>query len=127
MSSNLNTRFPNPLPSNSQETILLQIEDDKPTVFTPKALKWDEITIPDVIEFQEPQQSTQIERRDIDQIIEEPDGRVILKFRSLSTREESSQVGPQIFIHLFLKFLLNQGIYIIPKGIDSALLFLSQL
>ena len=38
MSSNLNTRFLNPLPSNSQETILLQIEDDKLTVFTPKAL-----------------------------------------------------------------------------------------
>ena len=36
MSTNLNTRFLNPLPSNSQETILLQIEDEKPTVFTPK-------------------------------------------------------------------------------------------
>jgi len=77
----LNTRFLNRLPSNSQETILLQIEDEKPIVFTPKALKWDEVTIPDVIELQEPQQSAQIERRDIDQIIEEPDGRVILKFR----------------------------------------------
>jgi len=51
MSSNLNTRFLNPFPSNSRETILLQIEDDKPTVLTPKALKWDEITIPDVIEL----------------------------------------------------------------------------
>jgi len=36
MSINLNTRFLNPLPSNSQETILLQIEDEKLTVFTPK-------------------------------------------------------------------------------------------
>jgi len=80
MSSNLNTRFLNPLPSNSQETILLQIEDDKPTVLTPKALKWNEITIPDVIERQEPQHTTQIERHDIDQIIEEPNGRDILKF-----------------------------------------------
>ena len=68
MFSNLNTRFLNPLPSNFQETILLQIEDDKPTVFTPKALKCDEITIPDVTELQEPQHSTQIERRDTDQI-----------------------------------------------------------
>jgi len=90
MSSNLNTRFLNPLPSNSQETILLQIEDDKPIVFTPKALKWDEITIPDVIKLQEPQQSAQIEQRGIDQIIEEPDGWVILKFRSLSTHEDPS-------------------------------------
>jgi len=62
MSSNLNTRFLNPLPSNSQETILLQIEDDKPTVFTPKALKWDEITIPDVIELQEPHIPAQMQR-----------------------------------------------------------------
>ena len=88
--TNLNTRILNPLPSNSQETILLQIEDDKATVFTPKALKWDEITIPDVIELQEPQCSAQIERRDIDQIIEELDDRVILKFRFLSCREDSS-------------------------------------
>ena len=104
MSSNLNTRFLNALPSNSQETILLQIEDDKPTVFTPKALKWDEITIPDVIELQEPQQSTQIERRDIDKITEEPDGRVILKFRSLSSREDSSQPGSSTYRRSFSDF-----------------------
>ena len=66
MSTNLDTRFLNPLPSNSQETILLQIEDDKPTVFTPKLLKWEEITLPNAIELQEPQPYAQIERRDID-------------------------------------------------------------
>ena len=60
MSTNLNTRFLNPLPSNSQETILLQIEDEKPTVFTPKLLKWDEITLPDEFELQEPQPSSQM-------------------------------------------------------------------
>jgi len=42
----LNTRFWNPLPSNSKETVLLQIVDDKPQAFTPKRLKWNEITIP---------------------------------------------------------------------------------
>jgi len=104
MSSNLNTRFLNPVPSNSQETILLQSEDDKPTVFPPKAPKWDEITIPYVIELQEPQQSTQIERRDIDQIIEEPDGRLILKFLSLSTREGPSQPGPSNYRRSFSDF-----------------------
>jgi len=109
MSSNLNTRFLNPLPSNSQETILLQIEDDKPTVFTPKALKWDEITIPDVIELQEPQPSAQIERRDIDQIIEEPDGKVILKFRSLSQREDPSHPGPSNFRRSFSEFSSQIG------------------
>ena len=35
MSTNLNTKFLSPLPSNTKETILLQIKDDKPQVFTP--------------------------------------------------------------------------------------------
>jgi len=61
MSTNLNTRFLNLFPSNSQETILLQIEDEKPTVFTLKLLKWDEITLLDEIELQEPQQPAQTE------------------------------------------------------------------
>ena len=101
MSLNLNIRILDPLPSNSQQTILLQIEDDKPTVFTLKPLNWNEITIPDVIELQEPQPFAQIERRDIDQIIEEPDGRVILKFRSLSQREDPSHPGPSNYRRSF--------------------------
>jgi len=67
----------------------------------PKALKWDEITIPDVIELQEPQTTAQIERRDIEQIIEESDGKVILKFRSLSLREEPSLPGPSNYRRSF--------------------------
>jgi len=109
MSSNLNTRFLNPLPSNSQETILLQIEDDKPTVFTPKALKWDEITIPDVIELKESHLPAQIERRDIEQIIEEPDGKVVLKFRSLSVREESSRSSPSNYRRSFSEISAQTG------------------
>jgi len=54
-----------------------------------------------VIELQEPQNTTQIERRDIDQIIEEPDGRVILKFRSLSSREDPSLPGPSNYCRSF--------------------------
>ena len=38
MSSNLNTRFLNPLPSNSQETILLQIEDETNQQSSPQKL-----------------------------------------------------------------------------------------
>jgi len=55
MSTNLNTKVLSTLPSNSKETILLQIEDDKPQVFTPKHLKWDEITIPEGIELEDAQ------------------------------------------------------------------------
>jgi len=104
MSTNLNTRFLNPFPLNSQETILLQIEDEKPTFFTPKALKWDEITLPDEIELQEPQQLAQIDRRDIDHIIEELDGRIILKFRSSSIREDPSIPGPSNYQRSFSDF-----------------------
>ena len=77
MSTNLNTRFLNPLPSNSQEMVLLHIEHEKATVFTPKLLKWDVIILPDELELQEPQQFSQIERREIDQIIEDPEGQVL--------------------------------------------------
>ena len=104
MSSNLNTRFLNPLPSNSQETGLLQIEDEKPTIFTPKLLKRDEITLPDELEIHEPQQPPQIERRDIDQIIEEQDRRVLLKFRSFSIREDPAAPGPSNFRRSFSDF-----------------------
>ena len=104
MSTNLNTRFLNPLSLNSQEIILLWIDDEKPTVFTPKLLKWDEITLPNELELQEPQQPAQIERRDIDQIIEEPDGWVILKFRSASIRGNPSIPGPSNYRRFFSDF-----------------------
>ena len=55
MSTNLNTKFLNPLPSNTKETVLLQIGDDKAQVFTPKPLKWDEIAIPEAIELEDTQ------------------------------------------------------------------------
>ena len=46
MCANLNTKFLNTLPLNKKVVVLLQIEDDKPQVFTPKHLKRDAITIP---------------------------------------------------------------------------------
>ena len=97
----MNTRFLNLLPSNSQETVLLKIEDHSPTVFTPKLLKWDEIALPDEIELQEPQPYAKIGRRDIDQIIEEPDGRVLLKFRSFLIREDPAIPGPSNYRRSF--------------------------
>ena len=53
MSTNLNTKILSTSPSNSTEAILLQIEDDKPQVFTPKLLKWDEITILEAIKLED--------------------------------------------------------------------------
>ena len=66
MSTNLNTRFLRLLPSNLQETVLLQIEDGKLTIFTPKLLKWDEITHPNEFEISNTHPPAQIERREID-------------------------------------------------------------
>ena len=55
MSTNHNTKFLNPLPSNSIETKLLQTEDNKHQVFTPKLPKCEEITILEVIELEDTQ------------------------------------------------------------------------
>ena len=55
MSTNLNTNVLSALPSNSKETILLQIEDDKPQVFTSRLLKWDDIIIQEGIELEDAQ------------------------------------------------------------------------
>jgi len=90
MTTNLNPCYLSPLPSNSQEIVLLQIEDDKPTVFTPKLLKWEQISHPNALEIPNCVPPAQVERRDIDQIVEEPSGRVILQFRSKSIREDIS-------------------------------------
>ena len=49
----------------------------------------------------EPQITAQIERKDIDQIIEEPDGKVVLKFRSLSVREDPSLPDPSNYRRSF--------------------------
>jgi len=51
--------------------------------------------------LQEPQQPAQIERRYIDQIIEEPDGCVILKFRSLCIRADPAIPGASNFRRSF--------------------------
>ena len=70
MCASLNTKFLNTLPLNTKVTVLLQIEDDKPQVFTRKLLKWDAITIPYGIELEA--QLTSIDRcsqtKDIEQI-----------------------------------------------------------
>ena len=75
MSTNLNIIFFNPLPSNSKETNLLHIEDDKPQVFTLKFLKWDEVTISEAIELEDAQSASHDkseQMNDIEQIIEDP-------------------------------------------------------
>ena len=90
MSTNLDPQYLSPLASNSEERVLLRIEDDKPTVFTPKLLKWEKNSLPDELEIRNCVPQAQIEKRDVDQIVEEPDGRVILRFRSKSIREDIS-------------------------------------
>jgi len=53
MTSNLNARFLNPLPINTDETVLLIIDSENFIVFTPKCLKWEEITLPDEIKLED--------------------------------------------------------------------------
>ena len=82
--ANLNTKFLNTLPLNTKVTVLLQIEDDKPQVFTQKLLKQHAITIQEAVELEEAQPTSIDKSRqkiDIKQIIEEHFGRVLLRFR----------------------------------------------
>ena len=81
--ANLNTKFLNTLPLNTKVTVLLQIEDDKPQVFTQKLLKQHAITIPEAAKLEEAQPTSIDKSRqkiDIKQIIEEHFGRVLLRF-----------------------------------------------
>ena len=97
MSTNLSTKVSSTLPWNSKETILLQIEDDKPPVFTPKIIKWKEITIPEAIELEDVQSASDDKSKqmnDIEQIIEETDGVVL--FRFCSFREPISLAGTSV-------------------------------
>jgi len=97
MSTNLSTKRLRTLPSNSKETILLLIQGDKPQVFTPTLLKWDEITIPEAIELNDAQSASHDKSKqmnDIEQIIEETDGTVLLRFCSF--REPINLAGTSV-------------------------------
>ena len=61
-------------PTLKKETTLLQVDADRPTTYTPKRLKWNEITIPSEFIIQNPQVPRNIEQTNPEDIIEEPDG-----------------------------------------------------
>ena len=102
LSTNLNTKFSIPLPSNPKETVLLEIKDDKTSIFTPKLLKLDEIIIPEEFVIENNKPTPLIERDEIDQIIEEPNGRVTLKFKSF--RESETKAEPSILRRSFFGY-----------------------
>ena len=68
MFTNLSTKRLRTLPSNSKETILLLIQGDKPQVFTPTLLKWDEITIPEAIELNDAQSASHAKSKQMNDI-----------------------------------------------------------
>ena len=65
------------------ETILLQLEADKSRTFTPKTIKWEDITIPEflVINHENPSSNPQQVLSDIE---EGTDGKVLVRFNSLN-------------------------------------------
>lgn len=102
MSTNVNTKVLSTLRLNSKEKIILLIEDEKPHVFTTKLLKWDEITIPKAIELQHAQSASHDQSKqvnNIEQIIEELDGRILLRFCSSRelTNLSSTSAGRKSF------------------------------
>ena len=113
MSTNLSTKFLHTLPSNSKETLLLQIRSDKPQVFNPKLLKWDEITIPEAIELGDAQSASHDKSKqtnDIEQTIGETDGVVLLRFCSF--REPINPAGTSVGRKSFSGFHSDRGIVI---------------
>ncbi|KAI5681135.1 hypothetical protein M9H77_02362 [Catharanthus roseus] len=91
LSSQLNPRF-KLIPTSRDETVLLHIDAEQSKTFTPKRLKWHEITIPDEFQIENPHPCPDIERKEISQIIEDPNGNVLIRFNSM--REHGSPSIP---------------------------------
>ncbi|KAI5659856.1 hypothetical protein M9H77_28649 [Catharanthus roseus] len=89
LSSQLNPRF-KLIPTSRDETVLLHIDAEQSKTFTPKRLKWHEITIPDEFQIENPHPCPDIERKEISQIIEEPNGNVLIRFNSMREHGSSS-------------------------------------
>ena len=113
MSTNLITKFFRTLPSNSKETLLLQIHGDKPQGVTPKLLKWDEITIPEAIELDDAHSASHEKSKqtnDIEQILGETDSVVLLRFCSF--RGPINLAGTSVGRKSFSSFHSDRGIVI---------------
>ncbi|KAI5650221.1 hypothetical protein M9H77_36226 [Catharanthus roseus] len=93
LSSQLNPRF-KLIPTSRDETVRLHIEAEQSKTFTPKRLKWHEITIPDEFQIDNPHPLRDIERNEVSQIIEEPDGNVLIRFNSMREHASSSTIQP---------------------------------
>ena len=81
MTSQINPKFNRKI-SPKNETILLQVDAASPSTFTPKTLKWNEITIPEFFITNNEQIPRNLEQREVNQIIEEPDGKITIKFKT---------------------------------------------
>ncbi|KAI5677859.1 hypothetical protein M9H77_08809 [Catharanthus roseus] len=102
LSSQLNPRF-KMIPTSRDETVLLHIEAEQSKTFTPKRLKWHEITIPDEFQIENPHPFPHIERNEISQIIEEPNGNVLIRFNSVREQEFGSTIPIDLVaIHLHI-------------------------
>ncbi|KAG5393224.1 hypothetical protein IGI04_023187, partial [Brassica rapa subsp. trilocularis] len=66
------------------ETTILAVhsKDTPTTTYTPKQLKWDEITIPDQWKIEITQPPRNFEQKNISKIIEQKDGKILLRFGS---------------------------------------------
>ena len=66
-----------------ETTILAVHSKDTPTAtYTPRQLKWDEITIPDQWKIEITQPPRNFEQKNISKIIEQKDGKILLRFGS---------------------------------------------
>lgn len=73
------------LQNDKGETIILAVhsKDTPNATYIPRQLKWNEITIPDQWKFEITQPIRNFEQKNISKIIEQRDGRILLKFGSM--------------------------------------------
>ena len=73
------------------EAIALKAESDNITSFTGKLLKWNELTIPQQFIIQNTRTPRNTVQKNVQQIIEEPDGKVLIRFYSSGEKGSSSR------------------------------------
>ncbi|KAI5658800.1 hypothetical protein M9H77_27593 [Catharanthus roseus] len=100
LSSQLNPRF-KLIPISRDETVLLHIEAEQSKIFTPKRLKWHEITIPEEFQIENAQLPPHLEKTEISQIIEEPNGNILIRFNSMREWGSSSNIPIESSRHSF--------------------------
>ena len=79
--------------------MLLKAESDNVTTFAPKLLKWNGITVSQEFIVPNTRPRRNIPQKNVQQIIEEPDGRVLIRLNSSQEKGSSSKFSEHVKLH----------------------------